>query len=330
MFPSTELRHGSRIRIAVMGCAAIAKRSLIPALKSLPEYYELVAVASRTEEKARTFARQFACETVIGYARLLERPDIDAIYMPLPTGLHEEWVLRTLEADKHVLVEKSLAANLASAEKMIAKARERNLLVMEDFMFCYHSQHQFVRNLLNDRQVGDLRVMRSSFGFPPLGKDNFRYLKHLGGGALLDAGAYTLKATQLILGPQVRVLGAHLQVDSARGIDLGGAALLKDSSGVVSQVAFGFDNFYQCNYELWGSSGKITVERAFTPAPDFAPRVILENQAGRQEFTLPPDNHFRNLLIEFARCVAERSFQSHWEASLNQARLIQEVMDLCL
>lgn len=319
----------SRIRIAVMGCAAIARRSIIPALKSIPDHFELVAVASRTEEKARAFAQQFACDAVIGYERLLERSEVEAIYMPLPTGLHEEWILRTLEAGKHVLAEKSLAVNLASAEKMIAKAREQNLLVMEDFMFCHHSQHQFVRDLLNERQIGDLRVMRSSFGFPPPAKDNFRYAWSLGGGALLDAGAYTLKATQLILGPQVRVLGAHLNVDAAGSIDLGGAALLRNSGGVVSQVAFGFDNFYQCNYELWGSSGKITAERAFTAPPGFAPRIILEKQGKREEFTLPPDDHFRGILIEFARCISDRTFQSHWEAGLNQARLIQEVIDLC-
>jgi NDP-hexose-3-ketoreductase len=325
---SIELRHNTRLNIGVMGCAAIANRSVIPALKSLPENYELVAVASSSEEKAESFARKFSCDAVIGYDRLLEREDIDAIYMPLPTGLHEEWILRALEAGTHVLAEKSLAGSLASAETMVAKAREKNLLVMENFMFCHHSQHQFVRRLLEEQQVGDLHVMRSSFGFPPLAKNNFRYVKHLGGGALLDAGAYTVKATQLILGPEVHVLGAHLQMDRERDIDLGGAALLRASNGVVSMVSFGFDNFYQCRYELWGSSGKITVERAFTPPPDFAPRVVLEKQGKRELFTLPPDDHFRNALIEFARCVIGHEYQSHWEASINQARLIQEVVDL--
>ncbi len=196
-------------------------------------------------------------------------------------------------------------------------------------MFCHHSQHQFVRDLVNDRQVGDLRVMRSAFGFPPLAQDNFRYVKLLGGGALLDTGAYTLKAAQMFLGPEVQVLAAHLNGDRERGVDLSGAALLRDSAGVVSQVAFGFDHFYQCHYELWGSAGKITVERAFTPPPGFAPRVILEKPGKREEFTLPPDDHFQKILIEFARCVTGRSFHSHWDASLNQARLIQEFVDLC-
>jgi dTDP-3,4-didehydro-2,6-dideoxy-alpha-D-glucose 3-reductase len=312
-----------------MGCAAIARRSVIPAVKALPKHFELIATASRTGAKAEAFALQFGCEALIGYERLLERPDIDAIYMPLPTGLHEEWVLRSLEAGKHVLIEKSLAMNLPSAERMIAKARERNLLAMENFMFCHHSQHQFVRQLLGDGQIGDLRLMRSSFGFPPLAKNNFRYDKTLGGGALLDAGAYTLKATQMILGPQVQVLGAHLDIDSAQGVDVGGGAMLRNAAGAVSQVAFGFDNFYQCNYEIWGSLGKITVERAFTPPPTFSPKVILERQGEREEFNLSPDNHFGNILLEFARSVSEHAFQPHWDACLNQARLIQGIVDSC-
>jgi len=295
---------------------------------SMPERFELVAVASRTREKVAAFAEEFGCEAVIGYGALLERADIDAIYMPLPTGLHDEWVARSLAAGKHVLAEKSLAINLASAERMIAAARERDLLVMEDFMFKYHSQHGFVRRLLDEDRVGEPRVMRSSFGFPPLPEGNFRYDEALGGGALLDAGAYTLQASQLVLGPRLQVLASHLGSVPGSDVDMGGAALLRSDEGIVSQVAFGFDNFYQCNYEIWGSAGKITVERAFTPPPTFSPRVILERQGEREEFDLPPDDHFRNILLEFARCVAEGSFETHWEACLNQARLIQQVRDM--
>lgn len=97
-----------------MGCANIAKRSVIPTIKSLGAY-ELVAIASRTSEKAQEFAQIFDCEAITGYGNLLTREDIDAVYMPLPTGLHEEWVLKTLDARKHILIEKSLAENYTSA-----------------------------------------------------------------------------------------------------------------------------------------------------------------------------------------------------------------------
>lgn len=315
------------IRIAVMGCADIADRKVIPAIKELPGEFQLVAVASRSEEKADRFARKFNCEPITGYDPLLNRTDVSAIYLPLPTGLHEEWVLKALETGKHLFVEKSLAESYSSAEKMIQLAEVQNLLVMENFMFCYHSQHDFVQKLIDEERIGKLRVMRSSFGFPPLQKDNFRYVRHLGGGSLLDAGAYTLKATSMFLGSDVRVLGAHLCRDNPEQVDLGGGALLRNEEGVVSQVAFGFNNYYQCSYELWGSSGKITVERAFTPPLDLSPVVTVESNGNSEKFELPPDDQFKNILLEFSRSLRDRDFRGHVNDSLTQARLIQKVID---
>ena len=186
------------LRMGVMGCADIAWRAMIPAIVECGEV-SLIAVASRTEGKARKFARRFDCDALAGYENLLSRDDIDAIYMPLPTGLHEEWVTRALEAGKHLLVEKSFANNFASAKKMTDLAREKKCLIMENFLFPHHSQHAWVMNRLAQSELGEIHLVRSTFGFPPLSQDNFRYDFRLGGGAVLDAGAYVVKAAQIFL-----------------------------------------------------------------------------------------------------------------------------------
>ena len=136
-----------KIKIGVLGCASIAERSVIPAILSIP-VFELIAVSSRSAEKANKFAQQFNCEAVVGYQNLLNRKDIDVIYIPLPTGLHEEWVLKTLAAGKHILIEKSVASNYFSAKKMVEMARKKGLLLMENFMFLHHQQHQLVKQLI--------------------------------------------------------------------------------------------------------------------------------------------------------------------------------------
>jgi predicted dehydrogenase len=311
------------INIGVLGCANIAERSVIPAILSIPSF-NLIAVSSRTEEKANNFAKQFNCEAVIGYQELLDREDVDTIYMPLPTGLHEEWVMKALEVGKHILIEKSLAMNYSSAQKMVEMARDKGLLVMENFMFLYHNQHQFVKELINKGEVGEVRCFRSSFGFPPLGATNFRYSKELGGGALLDAAAYTIRASQLFLGNDLKVEAATLNYKNAE-VELFGGAYLKSDDGMFSEVAFGFDNFYQCNYEIWGSKGKITAHRAFTPGIDFKPRITLEQHGENFDYEIEAENHFVNILIEFRRCLLKNDFNNKYEEILNQSRLLNEL-----
>ncbi|PKP45430.1 MAG: gfo/Idh/MocA family oxidoreductase [Bacteroidetes bacterium HGW-Bacteroidetes-12] len=314
-----------KLKIGILGCANIAKRSVIPAILSTPNF-ELVAVASRTEAKVQEYADLFGCEAVVGYQNLIDRKDIDVIYMPLPTGLHEEWSLKTLDAGKHILIEKSLAMNYNSAQLIVKKAKEKGLLIMENFMFIYHGQHQLVKKRIEEGEIGEIRCFRSSFGFPPLPPDNFRYSKELGGGALLDAAAYTVKASQLFLGTDLRVKASTLKYNN-KGVDIFGGAFLENNYGLFSEVAFGFDNFYQCNYEIWGSKGKITVHRAFTPAPDFKPLITLEQQGTIEEIEAPAENHFINILNEFARCVKEKDCDSKYSEILNQARLLNELRD---
>ena len=315
----------NKLRIGVLGCASIAKRSVIPAIKSIAEF-ELVAIASRTKEKAADFAEEFECDAVVGYQELIDRKDIDVIYMPLPTGLHEEWVVKALEAGKHIHIEKSLAMNYDSAKRMVELAREKGLLIMENFMFIYHQQHQFVKGLIAQGEIGEVRCFRSSFGFPPLEKDNFRYNSELGGGALLDAAAYTVRVSQYFLGNDIKVEAATLNTMNTE-VDLFGGAYLKAPNGIFAEVAFGFDNFYQCNYEIWGSKGKIISQRAFTPGVDFKPTITLEQQGDNINYEIGAENHFVNILNEFKRCVLENDFESKYNEILNQSRLLQELKD---
>lgn len=316
-----------RIKIAVMGCAAVAWNSMLPAIRTVPEW-DLVAVASRTGQKAQQFAWQFDCEAVTGYEYLLNRQDIDAIYMPLPTGLHHEWIIKCLDAGKHVLAEKSIACDYASAEKMVGLARLKNLVLMEDFMFQYHSQHQFVLEMLRNKEIGDIRVFSSSFGFPPLPKDNFRYDDKIGGGALLDTAGYTVRAVHFILGDEFVVKAADLFYDRECGTNIFGGAYLVNENGASAQLAFGFDHFYQCNYVIWGSKGKITVDRAFTPKPDYSPLIIVEKQGERQEYKMDCDNHFVGALREFHRAITEGDGEKHYCQVLLQSKTLEDIRSL--
>lgn len=306
-----------------MGCASIAARSVIPAIKANP-HYELVAIASRNQSKAEEFTRRFGGKPIAGYAQLLQE-QLDAVYMPLPTGLHEEWVTAALNANLHVLAEKSFGMDAASTHRMTQLARQKQRVVAENFMFEHHSQQAFLRKLLEDGAIGEIRRFSASFGFPGLAPDNFRYDPLVGGGALLDAGAYTIKASQWLLGPQLRVLGSTLQYASPQQADVGGSALLANNRGIPAQLSWGFTHFYQCGYEIWGSKGKITTNRSFTAAPGFMPSLRLEQPNQIQEWQLPADDHFYNLLSWFAQCVQAGQVEPCALALDNQSQLLDAV-----
>ncbi len=313
------------LRIGVMGCADIAWRAMIPAFIDCDEV-ALVAVASRTQAKAEKFATHFGCEALVGYEFLLSREDIEAIYIPLPTGLHEEWVKKTLEAGKHILVEKSFAESFASARSLVDLARKKNCLIIENFLFPHHSQHAWVMDQISNGEMGDIHLFRSTFGFPPLAETNFRYNPVLGGGALLDAGAYGVKAARLFLGNDLTLLGAALKYDKKTGIDVYGDAMLKNSKGQVAQISFGFDFYYQCHYELLGTQGKLVIERAFTAPPGFSPPVRLEQQDNRTSISLPADNQYLNMSRFFASTIRnEKNWMDHWDSLLRQAELMDAI-----
>ena len=308
-----------------MGCANFAWRSMIPAMIECNSV-NLVALASRSQDKAQKFSRRFHCDALVGYETLLSRKDIEAIYIPLPTGIHEEWVVKALEAGKHLLVEKSFAENFASAKRMTDLARLKGCLVMENFLFPHHSQHQWVIEKTKKSELGEIHLFRSTFGFPPLSKDNFRYDPTLGGGALLDAGAYVVKAAQIFLGYNITLLGAALHYDDKLDVDICGDAMFSNSNGQVAQVSFGFNYHYQCHYEILGTKGKLVVEKAFTPQPGFSPWVQLENQDNVERFTLPSDNYYINMLNYFVDTVrTETDWHSHLDAILSQAKLLDEI-----
>jgi hypothetical protein len=318
-----------KIRVGILGCASIAKRSLAPAFAAHPSF-QLTAIASRTVETATEFAGQYKVRPC-SYEELVSAEDVDLIYCPLPTGLHAKWVSKCLQAGKHVLCEKSLACNYEEVSSLVDLARECNLLLMESFQFRFHAQNIYVKKLLREGAIGPLRQVVVRFGIPPFpeGSANIRYSKELGGGALLDNGAYTLKAASYLLGEDLTVLAAMNDICRPNkdgigdDVDITGSIMLRTADGVPVQTAYGFSHFYQNGYEIWGKDGKITTTRAFTARSDFAAPVIIETRTGRTEKTFQ-DDHFAKLLTYVANRLADGLFEEECRQNLFQARLIAD------
>jgi dTDP-3,4-didehydro-2,6-dideoxy-alpha-D-glucose 3-reductase len=283
-----------------------------------------VAVASRDRSKADRIGTRFGCAGMVGYQNLVDRDDIDAVYVPLPPGLHHEWVMTALKAGKHVLAEKPLSTSYAHTVQLVAVAHELDLVLVENFMFPHHSQHAAVRAMVNGGEIGELQVFSSAFGIPPLSPSSFRYQPELGG-ALLDIGVYPLRAAQLHLPGELEVLAAVLRVDEATGADVAGSALLCTAAGVSVQLDFGFQHAYRSTYALWGSRGRIEAQWAFTPPEHHKPIVRIEHQDRGTELALPADHQVRNAIDAFVTAVLSGAGPPHQETLIRQALLVEQL-----
>jgi NDP-hexose-3-ketoreductase len=297
------------LRFGLLGCGDIAARRTLPALLRTPGA-ELAAAAARDPARAAAFADRFGGTAAPSYEELLARPDVEAVYLCLPTMLHAEWAARALRAGKHVLVEKPLATNGADAQALYALARERGLVLLENFMFLHHGAHRQVSALLEGGVLGTVRNVSAAFTIPPRPAGDTRLDPQVGGGALLDNGVYPLRAALRFLGCGLTVAGAVLHTSPEHGgVDLSGSVLLSAPQGATAQIRFGMEHHYRSWYEIQGSAGTLSVDHVYTTAPDHEPVIRLTVGLDSSELRVPAEDHFEAVLRFFAAAVRDPDAQ---------------------
>jgi len=262
-------------------------------------------VASRDPDKAKRFADRFGCDPT-SYDGLLKRDDVDAVYVSLPTAMHTPFGEEVLRSGKHLLLEKPVGTNAAEARRLLALAGELGLVVRENLTSVRHSQHARVRELIQAGRLGAVRSMSAAFCIPPLRAHDIRYVAALGGGALLDVGVYPIRLAQLMLGDDIRVVGSTLRLDPTLGVDLAGQALVVSPDGVLAHLEFGFEHTYGSTYSLWGSKGRLELDRAFTPQASWQPVLKLSGQDHAEQIVLPADDQFLRSVESLAAAILAR------------------------
>lgn len=252
------------LRIGVLGCANIA-RAFIRDVADSP-LVQVVAVASRSAEKAAAFARETGVPRSHGrYEDLLADPALDAIYLPLPNSLHAEWAQHAAAAGKHVLCEKPLALNRAQAQAMFEAAARHGVLLLEAYPYWFQPQTGALVQLLASGRIGAPRSVQASFGFrlpvpaTPDAAVNIRLQAELGGGALLDAGSYPMSLIRLVMGDAPQRVWAHATW-AAGGVDLSTAATLVWDDGRRAQLSCAMDGGVHRRAVIVGEHGCIETE----------------------------------------------------------------------
>lgn len=331
------------IRIGIICPSEIAFRRFLPSLQEANDFeYVGVAIANKEEfagatdeilskerAKAQTFVDNYGGKIFEGYAELISSAEIDAVYLPLPPALHFHWAKKALENGKHVLVEKPSTTSLKDTQELVDLASEKGLALHENYMFVFHNQISAINAIMKSGEIGDVRLYRISFGFPRRDARDFRYNKKLGGGALLDAGGYTLKLATEFLGNDVRLTAATLNYISDFEVDMYGSATLQNCKGEVAQVAFGMDNDYKCDLEIWGSKGTLKTGRVLTAPKSLEPTYTLKKNQEYTNGVLPADDAFLKSIEWFGNCVKDASVrQENYEILLRQERLVESFKHL--
>lgn len=334
-----------KIRIGIIGPSEIAFRRFLPALAKSDDFFFLgVAVASKSEwmsgdsnvpddveslilaekEKATKFQMFFGGEIYDSYEQLLKRDDIDAVYVPLPPLLHFHWGKLVLENNKHLLLEKPFTTSEKDSVTLNTLAQQKNLATHENFAFVFHKQLTVINDLV--AEIGDIRLIRTSFGFPYRGANDFRYSKTLGGGALLDCGGYPIKLASFFLGDQCHVMTSHLHSSRNHNVDVyGSATLASPEKEYVAQISFGMDNYYKCDLEIWGSHGVIYAPRVFTPTAEMETKIDLALKT-TEVVNVSPDDQFLHSLEHFGKCILNSKTRiNNYKIINTQARLMGEV-----
>lgn len=341
------------IRIGIICPSEIAFRRFMPALKkaegdiafagigyaSPEEWFGDTSKVSaeaikeqqeRERAKAQTFIDAFGGKIYDGYQTLIQAPDVDAIYLPLPPALHYKWAKLALENGKHVFVEKPSTCYLKDTEELIAIAKQNNLALHENYMFVFHNQIRELNEIIAEgSMVGTPRLFRITFGFPRRAFTDFRYNKRLGGGALLDAGGYTMRYATELLGDTARVTTAQVNYDPDFEVEIFGSATMVNDEGLTAQLAFGMDNDYRCDIEVWGSKGTITSGRILTAPVGCVPTFTLKQNQEYSQHDFSEDDAFYKSIQRFVSCIMNDEVRrENYSILLRQEQLVQQFRDL--
>jgi len=276
---STQLRWG------ILSTARINRR-VLPAIRAA-DRSTVWGVASRSLQSARAFADRWDIPHVFeSYDALLDSPEVDAVYIPLPNSLHHRWAVRAARAGKHILCAKPLALSVAEVDEMAQAARENGVVLLEAFQYHMHPQLATLKSLLADGLIGALKIVRAHFSFPLSDARNIRLQKSLGGGSLWDVGCYPVSFTQAVVGaPPVEVFG--WQRTNAAGVEIRFAGQLRFAGDVVAQIDCGFELPFRMGAEVIGEAGVLRVPIPWIPDVDNRGSGLIHIAADDTETRIP-------------------------------------------
>jgi D-xylose 1-dehydrogenase (NADP+, D-xylono-1,5-lactone-forming) len=320
-----ELTMKKIIRWGILSTANIGRKAMIPALQASP-LAEVMAVASRDSVRARQFADELGIPKVYGnYQAILDDPEIDAVYIPLPNHLHKPWSVKAAQAGKHILCEKPLALNHQECEEMIAAAEANNVILMESFMYRFHPRIKAAANWVTSGKLGKIKTIESAFTFPLRDKDDIRYQPEMGGGALMDVGCYCINLSRMMAGREP--LRCHARATwSETGVDEQLVGLLDFGEGLIAHFDCGINQSLRQRAIIAGEEQFMVLRDVFLPgARKTSLHIVQNDQSQVHEFD--GVDQYRLIAEDFMRAIANGKASSPRVDAVGNMRVIQALLE---
>ncbi|MBP1635394.1 MAG: gfo 10 [Acidobacteria bacterium] len=294
-----------RVRWGVLSTARIGLLKVIPGMQR-GRFSEVTAIASRDLAAAQAAAARLGLEKAYGsYEALLEDPDVEAVYIPLPNHLHVPWSIRAIEAGKHVLCEKPIALTAAEAATLLeASRRAPSIKVMEAFMYRFHPQWQRALQIVREGGVGTLRTIHSFFSYYNDDPLNIRNNPAWGGGGLMDIGCYCVSLARFLFGAEPARLCGAVEYDPAFGVDRLASGILDFGSGTATFTCATLLAPYQ-RVTIHGTAGSVEIEIPFNAPPDRPCRLWHQHGSEADEIVLEVADQYTIQGDLFSRAVIE-------------------------
>jgi predicted dehydrogenase len=293
----------TKLRWGILGVASINDRVLPSFLRA--RNVELRAIASRSVDRAKSAALAAGIPVAHGsYAALLDDPNIDAVYIPLPNMLHDEWTRKAAERGKHIWCEKPLCTTAAAAQSLVDFCRGKGVKLMDGFMWPHHPRTAHLRRFLDSGGIGEIRRVGGSFSFQmkPLDPNNIRLKCELGGGSLLDVGCYPVYGIRWAFGAEpVRAMAtAKMQ----NGVDVEMNGILNLADGRMATFDCGFTLPFRGWLEIVGTEGTVEVPEMWLPLPRASYAIRREGKP-LEEVVIEGEDQIQHMIENFSCAVLE-------------------------
>ncbi len=296
-----------KLRWGILGVAKINDR-LMPAFHA-SNTVDLAAIASRSLDKATAAATDANIPKAYGsYDELLADPSIDAVYIPLPNHLHEEWTMKAADHGKHILCEKPLTVTAAAAERLVAYCRSKKVRLMDGFMWPHHPRTHKLRKLLDSGAIGPVKKVNAAFTFnlDGLPTSNIRMQPQAGGGGLLDVGCYTTYAIRWWMGADpVKVWATATFVND---VDVALSGVMTFADGRTANFDCGFTHPLRTWVEIVGTTGVVRIPNLWIPDDRAVFQVVRQDGdfgTSVEEIATPGQSQMIHMLDDFAAAVRE-------------------------